>query len=79
MCLKWKMDPPREVNFPKCPHYHPNGNLSHLPGDDDLLRLPIEINKRLLIDDEQPIVISIGGRRTTFRITQQKVVVKCLQ
>ena len=31
-----------------------------LPGDDDLLRLPIEINKWLFIDDEQPIVISIG-------------------
>ncbi len=36
------------------------GDLSHVPGDDDLLRLPIEINKRLFIDDEQPIVISIG-------------------
>ncbi len=56
-----------------------NGDLSHVPGDDDLLRLPIEINKRLFIDAEQPIVISIGWRRTTFRITQQKVVVKCLQ
>ncbi len=32
----------------------------HLPSDDDLLRLPIEINKRLFVDDEQPIVISIG-------------------
>ena len=37
-----------------------SGDLSHLPGDDDLLRLPIEINKGLFIDDEQPIVISIG-------------------
>ncbi len=36
------------------------GNLSHLPGDDDLLCLPIEINKRLFIDDDQPVVISIG-------------------
>ena len=37
-----------------------SGDLSHVPGEDDLLRLPIEKNKRLLIDDEQPIVISIG-------------------
>ena len=36
------------------------GDLSHLPGDDDLLRLPIEIYKRLFINDEQPIVISMG-------------------
>ncbi len=38
------------------------GDLSHLPGDDDLLRLPIEINKGLFIhaDTEQPIVIYIG-------------------
>ncbi len=54
-----------------------SGNLSQLPGDDDLLRLPTEINKRLLIDDDQPVVISIGWHRTTF--TQQKVAVKCLQ
>ena len=40
--------------------WYDNGNLSHLPGDDDLLRQPLEINKRLFIDDEQPIVISIG-------------------
>ncbi len=36
------------------------GDLSHLPRDDDLLYLPIEINKGLFIDDEQPIDISIG-------------------
>ncbi len=40
--------------------YYIFGNLLHLPGDDDMLRLPTEINKRLFIDDEQPIVISIG-------------------
>ncbi len=37
-----------------------SGDLSHLPGDDDLLCPSIEINKRLFIDNEQPIVISIG-------------------
>ncbi len=37
-----------------------NGNLSHLQGDDDLLCQPIEINKRLFIDDDQPVVISVG-------------------
>ncbi len=37
-----------------------NGDLSRLPGDDDLLCPPIEINKRLFIDNELPIVISIG-------------------
>ncbi len=55
-----------------------SGDLSHLPGDDDQLRLPIEINKGLFIDDEQPIVIAIGWLRTTFRIARQKVDVKYL-
>ncbi len=52
--------------------------LLKVHGKNDLLRLPIEINKRLFIDNDQPVVISIGWHRTTFRITQQKVVVKCL-